>query len=32
MAKNFFFGLLPVGVCFDAYVMIGSYVLCVLTH
>ena len=32
MAKNFFLGLLPVGVCFDAYVVIGSYVLFVSTH
>ena len=31
MALNLFC-LLPVGVCIDAYVMIGSYVLCVSTH
>ena len=26
------FCLLPVGMCIDAYVMIGSYVLCLSTH
>ena len=31
MAKNFFC-LLPVGMCIDAYMMIGSYVLCVSTN
>ena len=30
--QNFFFCLLSVGVCIDAYVMIGSYDLCVSTH
>ena len=30
--KMWFFCLLPVGVCIDAYVTIHSYVLCVSTH
>ena len=28
---SFFFCLLPVGMCIDAYVTICSYVLCVIT-
>ena len=30
--KMWYFCLLPVGVCIDAYVTIRSYVLCVSTH